>query len=467
MNVALINGPSPDGSLFTREGRCTQKASIWSVQWPPITLAYLAAVAERHGHQPVLIDCPVTGISRLRLVQKLVVLKPELCILAVATPSFTCDMETASAIKHALPATRIVLLGVHATVLDRQILAGQPAVDGILRHEPEGTLEEWLTRWPATTSISGLTCRHGGEVRRNPDRPYLDDLDSLPFPAWHRADLSRYRLPFRRERFLSLIPLRGCPYRCSFCTAGEYYGHRPRLRSVASVIAEIAWLRQRFGIRDLFLWAETFSIDRPFVMDLCAAMRTATPDIRWTCNSRLDTVDADMLRAMRAAGCWMISFGIESTDPEILAATGKKPRFLDPHATLRQARQAGLMTVGHFILGLPGETPATMRQTAADARKLPLDFAQFYALAPFRGSPLFEQLEKEGKSGALDNERISQDQASVSLPGLTLAQLDRFRRRTIRRFYLRPRLLLRLIRFAGWGVFRQGGRELRRRLGRR
>lgn len=463
MKVALINGPSPDGSLFTRDGRCTQEASIWSVQWPPITLAYLAAVAERRGWEAFLFDCPAAGLSRGRLVRKLIALQPELCVLAVATPSFDFDMQTAAAIKRALPATRIALLGVHATVLDRETLAAHPEVDCIIRHEPEGILDEWLAQWPEADSVCGLTIRVNGEPHRNPDRPYLDDLDALPFPAWDRVALSHYRLPFRRDRFLSLIPLRGCPYRCIFCTAGEYYGRRTRLRGIASIIAEIDHLRMRFGVRNLFMWAETFTIDRPFVLALCEAMRSKTPDTHWTCNSRLDTVDAELLRTMRAAGCWMISFGIESADPEVLEATGKNSRRSDPQTALRLAHEAGLMTIGHFILGLPDDTPATIRRTTVAARKLALDFAQFYALAPLVGSPLYRSWRKENNNTAVPFATISQSKAVVALPELSPAELDRLRHHAARRFYLRPGQLLKLIRFAGWGVFRQFSRELKRR----
>jgi radical SAM superfamily enzyme YgiQ (UPF0313 family) len=458
--AALINGPTNDGGLFTREGRCTQAASIWAVQWPPVTLAYLAAMARAAGWKAALFDAPALAWSADSLLAHLHTFQPELCVLTVSTPTAATDLQTAAAIKAALPETKLALCGVHATVLDEEILAAHPAVDFVLRREPEQTFGELcraLDESGGVGAIAGLTWREGDTPRRNPDRAWLADLDALPFPAWDAGPLWPYRLPFRRDRFLCLTPLRGCPHHCSFCTAGAYYGHGLRRRSPESLVEEIAHDRVRYGVRDFFMWAETFTIDREFVLALCEQIARRAPGIRWTCNSRVDTVDAEMLAAMRAAGCWMVSFGIESTDAGVLEEAGKK---MDPAATTRalaEARRAGLLTLGHFVLGLPRDSPRTLAATARDAATMDLDFAQFYTAAPFVGSPLYERL---GAEGALktDFEAMRQDRASFAPGGLTTAEVDRARRRATWRFLLRPTRLARTLRFAGFGLARQAGR---------
>jgi radical SAM superfamily enzyme YgiQ (UPF0313 family) len=468
MRVALINGPSADGSLFTREGRCTQRASIWSVQWPPVTLAYLAAIAKQADWAVDLYDCPAANITIHRLVGNLQDRPPALCAVAISTPSFHEDMRLAAAIKEAVPATRVAVFGVHATAMDREILHEHQAVDFIIRHEPEATFRELLAVVHddrAAADVAGLTFRDGREPRRNPDRPYLDDLDALPWPDWSAIDRPRYRLPFSGRRFLCLMPQRGCPYHCSFCTAGTYHGHRLRRRSVADFIAEIEHTRGTYATDDFFVWAETFTLDRAFVLDLCRAMRRETPGIRWTCNSRTDTVDEELLCEMRAAGCWMISFGIESTDPAVLRGVNKNLRDHDPFAAVHLARRAGLKTLGHFILGLPGETRESLRRTMAAARRFDLDQAQFYTAAPFVGSPLYAHAVNAGYLADADLSRFSQDRASLGLPGLPPAAVDRARRRAIRRFYLRPRQILRVLALTRFGLVRQLWFELRRRFG--
>ena len=468
MQVALLNGPMPDGSLFMREGRCTQGSSIWSTQWPPISLAYLSALCRREGHTPHLLDCPQSAITLDDLVRHLQQTRPGLCVLAASTPSLAADMETARRIRQALPETRLAVFGVHVTVMDRQVLERYPQLDYVIRHEPEQTFVELLdalTSRRPVQRVAGLSLRGAAGPERTAERPFFQDLDQLPFPDWGSLRVEDYRLPFSRRRFLSLAPSRGCPYACSFCTAAPYYGHRVRRRSVDSVMAEIQHDRQQFGVDDFFMWAETFTLHRKFVLQLCEAMVSEAPGIRWTCNSRTDSVNAEMLAAMARAGCWMMSFGFESSDSAVLALMGKKLRSVDFATPVRQARRAGIRTVGHFVLGMPGDTPASMRRTIETALSLDLDFAQFYAAAPFVGSPLYEQAVAQGSIAADDFDNITQASASLTLDGLHPRVVDLTRAAATLRFYLRPRQMLRLGAVVGpAGLPLQVGRELRRRL---
>lgn len=462
LHVALINGPLPDGALFMREGRCTQRSSIWATQWPPISLAYLAAVVRDAGARPFVFDCPPAGITMSRLAAALRALAVDWCFLAVSTPTAQDDLRLAAEIKRRLPAVKIGAFGVHPTVLDREILDAAPAVDCVVRGEPEETVRELLAREPA--AVAGVTWRDGATARRNPDRPAIADLDRLPWPAWDALDTGLYRLPFSRRRFLCAGPSRGCAFGCSFCTAGAYYGRRVRFRGPASLTAEIVRDRREFGVHDFFMWAETFTLNRAFVLELCRRLRQDAPGIRWTGNSRVDSADEELFREMRAAGCWMISFGIESTDENVLAAMGKQITVPRIEAALRAARRAGLKTVGHFILGLPGDSPRTIAQTSAEARRFDLDFAQFYAAAPFVGSSLYAEASRRGLVSAADFPAVGQHRATLRLPGLPPAEVDRALRRAVRDFYGRPRQIGRVLHTVGWGIFRQIAHEIGKRL---
>lgn len=463
MKIALLNGPAADGSLFVREGRCTQRSSIWSTQWPPVSLAYLAAIARESGHEPVIYDCPAMGITLPELVNTLIKIAPEFVLLAISTPSFRFDMEVAAAIRKTLPNSLIGLFGVHATVLDQEILKANPFVDLILRGEPEGSFQNILQahiEGRGLETIEGLTFRSNEHPIRNTDRPFIEYLDSLPLPAWDLVDLDNYLLPFRGERFLCLTPSRGCPYRCSFCTGHKYYGRKLRLRSVESVIEEINHNRRQFGVDDFFIWTETFTLNRNFVLEICLAMQRDTPGIRWTCNSRTDTVDSELLEQMRKAGCWMISFGIESADQVVLEKANKKLDINKVREPIQAARNAGLVTLGHFIFGLPGDTCKTIKKTAELARNLPLDFVQFYAAAPFVGSDLYEQGIGKGWLGTDQFESIGQDKASLNLSGLSPNEINKAKFRATCLFYLHPGRILFLLKFASWGLVRQGKRLL-------
>ncbi|MCC6156810.1 MAG: radical SAM protein [Deltaproteobacteria bacterium] len=433
-----------------REGRCTQRSSIWGTLWPPVTLAYLSAIAKSAGHDATLVDVPAKSMSVAATQFSIRRREPDLCVVAVSTPSYADDMDAIRHLKNASPSTRFAAIGVHASARDSEVLSDCRALDFVMRGETEGTILP-LTNGIARgefRDIAGLTWRDGDGVLRNPDRDTVTDLDALPMPDWSDVGARDYRLPLSRRRFLCLSPHRGCPYSCSYCTAPAHYGHRVRKRSVENVVAELRRNATESGVVDHFMWADTFTIDRAYVMELCRAIVDSGLRVRWTCNSRLDTVDEEMMAAMAAAGCWMMSFGIESPDPVVLHLANKDPRTRDRkdlYAPLATARRLGIRTVAHFILGLPGDTPDTIRRTVSFARSLPLDFAQFYAAAPFVGSPLHEQAERNGwLSPSTTFARMDQSRASLNLPGLPAREVERVRRLARRWFYASPARAVRL-----------------------
>ena len=252
---------------------------------------------------------------------------PGAVIWSTGTPSIESDLELASFIKGCDDKVTTVVFGTHVTVLDKECLTAFPAIDCIIRNEPEMTLAvlvKTLTEGGCLTDVAGITFRTDtGTTVANPPRPYLEDLDSLPLPAWHLLDLDRYRLPLKGKPFLMVAPLRGCPFNCSFCTCQTYYGKRLRKRSVESVLRELEYDGERFGIRDFFIWAETFVVDRAYVAALCRGIIERGLRISWTSNSRVDTVDKELLTLMAQAGCWMISYGIESGSQKILDEADK------------------------------------------------------------------------------------------------------------------------------------------------
>ncbi|MCL4233557.1 MAG: radical SAM protein [Deltaproteobacteria bacterium] len=433
-----------------REGRCTQRSSFWGTPWPPVTLAYLTAIAKSAGHDAWLVDAPAKRMSVEATADRLRQFAPDLCVVAVSTPSYADDMDAIHRLKTASTATRFAAIGVHASARDVELLREQRDIEFVMRGETEGTiapLMDGLVRGEFG-DIEGLTWRDGNDIVHTADRTPGADLDLLPMPDWSDVGARDYRLPLSRRRFLCLAPHRGCPYSCTFCTAPAHYGHRVRKRSVENVVAEIRRNAVEFGVVDHFMWADTFTIDRAYVLNLCRAIVDSGIRVRWTCNSRLDTVDEEMLAAMAAAGCWMMSFGIESPDPVVLHLANKSPRTRDPRelrAPIAAARKFGIRTVAHFILGLPGDTPDTIRRTVTFARTLPLDFAQFYAAAPFVGSPLHEQAARSGwlaPTTAFAN--MDQSRASMELPGLPAREVERVRRFARWRFYARPSRIVRL-----------------------
>ncbi len=462
MHVLLLNPPAGGGRKFIREGRCTQEQGVWATLWPPLSLAGIGAVLERDGHQVRIMDCPAQGRTFDDVKMAIDGMNPGVIIWSTGTPSIESDLQLASRIKSWSPAARTVVFGTHVTALDRECLQSAPGLDIIVRNEPEATVAELvstLSESKGIDGIAGITYRNEqGGVVRNPARPFMENLDDLPFPAWHLIDVDRYRLPLKGRPFLMVAPLRGCPFQCSFCTCHTYYGARLRTRSVESVIAEITYDQERFGISDFFFWAETFVVNKDYVRRLCRAMLERNVRIAWTANSRVDTVDAELLSLMAEAGCWMISFGIESASQAVLDRADKGTRVSDSITAVQLARRAGIKTVGHFILGLPGETEGSLEETIVFAGKLKLDLAQFYCAVPFPGSRLYERALKEGWINPPDFSNFNQNTPLLNLPALPAGVVSRYRARAYRRFYTSPANVFRALRLVNWmdidGLFR-------------
>ncbi|HEY7818198.1 MAG TPA: cobalamin-dependent protein, partial [Vicinamibacteria bacterium] len=271
MKVLLLNPPTVEGKGFIREGRCTQEGGVWTTLWPPISLATIGAVLESEGRTVRARDAAATSYPRASLLRDLERDPPDAVIWSTGTPSIGDDLSLANEIKSAVPSVATAVFGTHVTALDQKCLSETPGLDAIFRNEPEATAAEWvraLETGGPLEAVSGLTYRGSDGPRRNPDRPFLADLDSLPDPAWHLFDLDAYRLPLRGDRFLMVTPHRGCPYPCSYCTAQTYYGAKLRRRSVERVSEEIRKNVEVHGVKELFFWSDTFTIDKRYVMSL-------------------------------------------------------------------------------------------------------------------------------------------------------------------------------------------------------
>ena len=442
--VILFNPPDPAGRGYTREGRCTQEAGVWATQWPPVSLATTAALLEKDGHELTVMDFPAMGLNAASLMKTIKRNQPDFAIWNTATPTLKADLILGRMIKDMIPETTTGVMGTHVSVLPEETL-NLPFIDVVIRREPEQPIRN-LCRVKSSewASIEGISYRdsEGGEIRHNPDAEFLRS-EKIPYPAWHLLDIKPYRLPLKGKPFLIVAPIRGCPYPCNFCTAPVYYGKRLRKRPVKQVVNEIQDNITRYGVRDFFIWADTFTADKAYVGRLCREIITRRLPISWACNSRVDTVEREMLVLMKEAGLWMISYGLESGNNEILKCTGKRITAEQSRAAVTTARQLGIKTSGHFIFGLPGETEATMKQTLSLALDLPLDIAQFYTAAPFPGTGLYRQALAEGwlKAGSA----FSQSHTVMDLPELPAIKVEAFRRYAYKRFYTRTRPILNLV----------------------
>lgn len=455
MKILLANPPTEDNKLFIREGRCNQEQGAWTTLWPPVTLATAGAVLEVQGHDVDISDCPAQGISHDAFLEKIRSSRYDAVAWATATPSIRSDLKLSEKIKAFAPSIKTAVFGTHVTALAEECLKTAPAIDYIIRNEPEETLAELMTALAGKTDpreVCGISFRNSsGEICHNPDRPYMADLDTLPFPAWHLLDLERYKFPLKNKPFTIISPTRGCPYPCIFCTAQTYYGQKLRKKSISKIIEEIKYIIERFNITHFLFWADTFTADREYVMEFCQSVLEENLNIVWACNSRVDTVDFDLLKKMADSGCWMISYGIESGDQDVLDRVKKKITVDQSKHAVLWAKQSGILVTGHFILGLPGDSEASLKKTITFSASLDLDFVQFYSASPFPGSLLYEMACENKWLAGSAFEEFRQDNAVMNLPGLSCETINAYRKKAYRRFYLRPGQIYRVLKMMGHG----------------
>ena len=466
LRVLFLNPPSLTGELWMKEvGRCGRKA-IGGELFPQTGLAYLAAMVEREGQTARIIDAMAEPISLDDLVAECRRWAPHIIIANSATPTIKND---SSVLERLAKATNALcgFSGPHVSVLPEETLRNSTADFGLV-NEAEETVAE-LTRIavanlgdPATTraalsGIVGLVWRSSDGIHINPSRPMIENLDTLPFPARHLLPNNKYRMPFFQDHpFATIIPTRGCPWPCTFCRAGRVWGRKIRTRSVSNILEEIEILRRDFGIRHIAFMTDSLTLNRKWAMEFFEGLIARKDPIDWICNSRVDAIDADLLVLMKRGNCRQVLYGLESGSQAILDASRKGITLEQSERAIRLTREAGLQSMAYFILGLPGETADTIRETVRFAKRIAPDYVNFHIATPFPGTDLYDQAVANNWLTSTNWDDFEEEGSSVMQAGeLTPAELTAAQRQAMRAFYLRPtRLFRELVRLRSWAEFK-------------
>jgi anaerobic magnesium-protoporphyrin IX monomethyl ester cyclase len=296
------------------------------------------------------------------------------------------------------------------------------------------------------TTLPGTAHRVNSHFSLNVRRPLMNDLDMLPLPAWRLLrgfPASFLPSPARINRFpcASVVLARGCPNRCQFCDR-SVFGNKVRSYSPAYAINMFKDLANNFGVKEILIEDDTFIISHPWVKEFCERFISEKIDITWSCLGRADRVTADILKLMRKAGCWHISYGIESGDQRILDAMKKGEDLSRMDEAVRWSREAGLKTKGFFMVGFPGETAESLRRTKELALKLPLDDISVMQLTPFPGTALYKTA---AEYGVFEKDwRKMNTLSTVFVPhGFTKGDMEKARSAMLGAFYFRPSVLIR------------------------
>lgn len=415
----------------------------------PLGIAYLGAHLRTRGHDVMLIDAETERLGIDDIIGRIRQFGARVCGISTTTIVFGHAVALAKAIKRDNPAIPIVVGGPH--------ISGNP-LDS-MRHdcfdmgvfgEGEETLAELADaieggrKMGELDAIDGVVYRKNNEIIKNAPRKYIADLDEVPFPARDLLPHLRHYLPpplnYRATPVATIITTRGCPYGCTFCDHNTF-GRKYRMRGAENIVGEMKLLIGNYGVREFAFVDDTFNINDNRLDKLFGLMRDNNINLPWTCMARINTTSLEQLRAMKQAGCWHISFGIESGNPDIVKLIQKGIDLEYAAKVMGWCKSLGIYTKGFFIIGHPGETKETIEDTMRYALKVPFTDIVATLNTPLPGSWNFDNIEKYGRMATVDWSKHNM-WIPVFVPhGLSEEYLANKHRELIRKFYFRPRVI--------------------------
>lgn len=437
--IFLIYPPSP---VLNREDRCQQptKELLVIPPLPPSDLMYLAAVAEQAGYIAKIKDYSQGG----DLAEDLREFQPDYLLINAATPTLESDLKALKTAKEICPDVITLAKGAAFLTLSTQVMAEHPELDVIIFKEAEQTLKEILED-KQKSDILGIYYRDNDEVKFTGERPYIENLDEIPFPARHLVDNSIYRRPDNNKVQAVIKVSRGCPFHCFFCLATPVSGEKVRKRSIGNIIAEIKECVEKYNIDNFVFWSDIFNIDRQWTLDLCQAIIDSGLKITWSANTRADTADLEMAKMMYKSGCRLVSIGVESGSQYMLDKIGKRIKLDDVRRTVSIFKKAKIRIYNYFVIGLPFETEETAEETIKFAIELDSDFISFYTATPLPGSRFYDYAVEHDLFDKETSFENAYYYPAVNTHSLSRERVFELHKSAIKRFYLRPLYILKML----------------------
>lgn len=421
----------------------SRKANIM----PPLGLASMAAYLEMQGISVDIIDCYAHPNYMRHVLDYLKTERPAFIGLSCTTSSFLDGTSIARLAKDVLPGIQTIFGGPHVSALREKVLEKFLEVDFAIVGEGEQTLGELITaQGNKSDTIMGVVSRtQNGDIHFSGYRDHQIDLDTLPFPAYEklRGFPEVYQLPifnYPRTPNTSCISSRGCPYACSYCDR-SVFRRSFRYNSAEYLYEHVLYLKERFGIRHINFYDDQFTFNRARVEKFCNLMITNAPCLTFNCAARAEHIDPNLLRLMQAAGCWMISLGIESGDEELLTQHRQNANLNMMAEKIRMIKKANIRVKGLLMMGLPGESEQSIKRSMKYVFSLPIDDINLAKFTPFPGSPLYQKIHDLGTFNE-DWEKMDCMQFLFIPHGMTKGRLEKLFNKYYQSHFSRPRILL-------------------------
>jgi hopanoid biosynthesis associated radical SAM protein HpnJ len=442
MRTLLLNPPSYEGFDGAAGARYQARREIRSF-WYPTWLAYPAGLVPESR----LLDAPPGDMDIDAVIQE--ARGYDLIVINTSTPTVVGDARLAELLKDHYPAVRIGFVGPHSMVLPDQTLACSTAIDFATTGEFDYAVAD-IARGIPFDRVDGIVFRSRGTIRRTPDRPPIENLDALPFVTRIYArdlKIENYYNGYLKHPYVSLYTGRGCRARCIFCLWPQTIsGHAYRVRSVENVVEEMSLAKSLFPqVKEFFFDDDTFTDNASRAEEIARKIKHL--GITWSCNARA-TVSKETLKVLKECGLRLLTVGFESGNQKILNNIKKGIRLDQAREFVRATKELGILVHGAFILGLPGETAETMEETMRYALELDPYSIQVSLVAPYPGTEMYAQGLKEGwivqEGDKLVREGIQN--TAISYAGLSREDIFEAVENFYRRFYLRPRPILRILK---------------------
>ncbi|MDG4476048.1 B12-binding domain-containing radical SAM protein [Thiovibrio frasassiensis] len=363
----------------------------------PLGLGYIASYLMKYGgHEVQLYEPEAQGLTMHRIQEVVREFQPDIVGITCSTANFTRAIEMAQLCRNNSRA-KIIIGGVHVSAIPEYVMSEYADwIDCVVVGEGEITMLELVEAYQRNSDIGdieGIVYNKKDKIVRNACRPYIEDLDSIPFPARHLIPQHLFFPNMHNARYrncLTILTSRGCPFNCSFCAARIVSGTRYRMHSAEYVLEEMQMLKKDYNARQLLITDDTFTINHPRLEKICKGMIDKKLNLKWFCFAQVTTVNREMLSLMKKAGCYSIGFGLESSDEEILRKMGKPISPARSKETVKIANQIGLKTQAFYILGSSGETRTQMAETIKFSQEVDSTLAFYNMLVPFPGTKDFD-----------------------------------------------------------------------------